>query len=85
MASLRGGMRAGGERLGVLPALPLDVIRWIIAERAKGLIFQAIADGLMEGRIVTSRGRQPGIQRQSRRGRSERLCRRVPQRGQVAR
>lgn len=57
MASLRGGMRAGGERLGVLPALPLEVIRRIIAERAKGLIFQAIADGLMEGRIVTSRGR----------------------------
>jgi DNA invertase Pin-like site-specific DNA recombinase len=39
--------RARGERLGAAPALPLEVTRRILAERANGRTFQAIADGLM--------------------------------------
>ena len=57
MASLRGGMCAREERFGALPALPLEGTCRIIAERAEGLTVQAIADGLMEDRIVTSRVR----------------------------
>ena len=49
--------RARGERLGAAPALPLEVTRRIIAERANGLTFQAIADGLMDDGIPTARGK----------------------------
>jgi DNA invertase Pin-like site-specific DNA recombinase len=48
--------RARGERLGAAPALPSEVTRRIIAERANGLTFQAIADGLMADGIPTARG-----------------------------
>jgi DNA invertase Pin-like site-specific DNA recombinase len=49
--------RARGERLGAAPALPVGVTRRIIAERANGRIFQAIADGLMDDGIPTARGK----------------------------
>ncbi len=48
--------RARGERLGAAPALPLEVTQQILAERADGRTFQAIADGLMADRIPTARG-----------------------------
>jgi DNA invertase Pin-like site-specific DNA recombinase len=48
--------RARGERLGAAPALPVEVIRRILAERAAGRTFQAIADALMADGIPTSRG-----------------------------
>jgi DNA invertase Pin-like site-specific DNA recombinase len=51
--------RARGERLGAAPALPLEVTRRIIAERAGGRTFQAIADGLMADGISTARGQVP--------------------------
>ena len=50
-------MRARGERLGAAPALPLEVTRRIIAERANGRTFQAIADGLMADGISTARSK----------------------------
>jgi DNA invertase Pin-like site-specific DNA recombinase len=49
--------RARGERLGAAPALPLEITRRIIAERAGGRTFQAIADGLMADGISTARGK----------------------------
>ena len=49
--------RARGERLGASPRLPLEVTRRIVSERKRGRTFQAIADGLMIDRILTSRGR----------------------------
>jgi Recombinase len=49
--------RARGERLGAAPALPLEVTRWIVAERANGRTFQAIAEGLMADGIPTARGK----------------------------
>ena len=49
--------RARGERLGAVPALPLEVTRRILTERANGRTFQAIADGLMEAGILTVRGK----------------------------
>jgi len=49
--------RARGERLGAPPALPLEVSRRILDERASGRTFQAIADGLMADGIPTSRGK----------------------------
>ncbi len=49
--------RARGERLGAAPALPLEITRRIIAERANGRTFQAIADGLMAEGIPTARGK----------------------------
>ena len=48
--------RARGERLGAAPALPLEVTQRILAERADGRTFQAIADGLMADWIPTARG-----------------------------
>jgi DNA invertase Pin-like site-specific DNA recombinase len=48
--------RARGELLGAVPALPLAVTRRIICERANGMTFQAIADGLMADRVSTARG-----------------------------
>ena len=48
--------RARGERLGAAPALPLEVTQRILAERADGRTFQAIADGLMSDWIPTARG-----------------------------
>ena len=50
--------RARGERLGAAPALPVEVTRRIIAERANGLTFQAIAAGLMADGIPTARGKR---------------------------
>lgn len=50
--------RARGERLGAAPALPLEVTRRIVAERAEGKTFQAIADGLMADGVPTARGKQ---------------------------
>jgi DNA invertase Pin-like site-specific DNA recombinase len=49
--------RARGERLGATPALPLEVTRRILAERANGRTFQAIADGLTAEGIPTARGK----------------------------
>jgi DNA invertase Pin-like site-specific DNA recombinase len=49
--------RARGERLGAAPALPLEVTRRIIAERAAGRTFQAIAEELMADGIPTARGK----------------------------
>jgi DNA invertase Pin-like site-specific DNA recombinase len=49
--------RTRGERLGAAPALPLEVTRRILAERARGRTFQAIADGLMADGIPTARGK----------------------------
>lgn len=49
--------RARGERLGAAPGLPLEITRRIIAERADGRTFQAIADGLMADGIPTARGK----------------------------
>ena len=49
--------RARGERLGAAPALPLEVTRRIIVERADGRTFQAIAEGLMADGIPTARGK----------------------------
>jgi DNA invertase Pin-like site-specific DNA recombinase len=48
--------RARGERLGAVPALPLAVTRRIICERANGMTFQSIADGLMADGVSTARG-----------------------------
>lgn len=48
--------RARGERLGARTALPAEVTRRIVAERAEGRTFQAIADGLMADGIPTARG-----------------------------
>ena len=48
--------RARGERLGARPNLPSAVTRRIVEERKRGRTFQAIADGLMEDNIPTSRG-----------------------------
>ncbi len=48
--------RARGERLGATPGLPVDITRRIVSERMKGSTFQAIADGLMDDGIPTSRG-----------------------------
>jgi DNA invertase Pin-like site-specific DNA recombinase len=50
--------RARGERLGAVPGLPRDLTRRIIRERASGLTYQAIAEGLMAEGIPTSRGRR---------------------------
>jgi DNA invertase Pin-like site-specific DNA recombinase len=47
--------RARGERLGAAPRLPLEITRRIIAERAGGRTFQAIADRLMADGIPTAR------------------------------
>ena len=49
--------RARGKRLGAAPALPMEVTRRIIDERANGLTSQAIADGLMADGIPTARGK----------------------------
>ena len=49
--------RARGERLGAAPALPLEVTRRIITERAEGRTFQPIADELMAEGIPTARGK----------------------------
>ena len=49
--------RARGERLGAAPALPLEITRRIVTERAAGRTFQAIAEGLMANGIPTSRGK----------------------------
>jgi DNA invertase Pin-like site-specific DNA recombinase len=49
--------RARGERLGAAPGLPLEITRRIIAERADGRTFQAIADGLIADKIPTARGK----------------------------
>ena len=49
--------RARGERLGAAPALPLELTRRIVQERKEGRTFQAIADRLMEEKILTSRGK----------------------------
>lgn len=49
--------RARGERLGAAPALPPEVTRRIVAERAAGSTFQSIADGLMRDEILTARGK----------------------------
>ena len=40
-----------------MPALPLEVTLRIVAERANGRTFQAIADGLMADGILTARGK----------------------------
>jgi hypothetical protein len=50
--------RARGERLGAAPNLPLEVTRRILAERASGRTFQAIADGLIADGIPTARGKK---------------------------
>jgi DNA invertase Pin-like site-specific DNA recombinase len=47
--------RARGERLGAAPALQMGITRRIMSERANGLTFQAIADGLMAEGIPTVR------------------------------
>lgn len=49
--------RARGERLGAAPALPVEVTRRIVAERAAGSTFQGIADALMADGIPTARGK----------------------------
>jgi DNA invertase Pin-like site-specific DNA recombinase len=49
--------RARGERLGAGPNLPFEVTRRIVEERKRGKTFQAIADGLVDDGIPTSRGR----------------------------
>jgi DNA invertase Pin-like site-specific DNA recombinase len=49
--------RARGERLRAAPALPVEVTRRILRERANGQTFQAIADGLMADGIPTARGK----------------------------
>ena len=49
--------RARGERLGARPALPVEVTRRILTERAEGRTFQAIADGLVADGIPTARGK----------------------------
>jgi DNA invertase Pin-like site-specific DNA recombinase len=49
--------RVRGERLGAAPALPMEITRRIISERANGRTFQAIADGLMAEGIPTARGK----------------------------
>jgi len=48
--------RARGGRLGAVPALPVEVTRRIVGERAADRTLQAIADGLMADGIPTSRG-----------------------------
>ena len=52
---------------GQRQALPLEVTRRILSERAEGRTFQAIADGLVADGIPTARGRPAGIQPRSRR------------------
>jgi DNA invertase Pin-like site-specific DNA recombinase len=49
--------RARGERLGAVPQLPVEITRRILRERANGLTYQAIANGLMRGTVLSSRGR----------------------------
>jgi DNA invertase Pin-like site-specific DNA recombinase len=49
--------RARGERLGALPALPIELTRRIINERRRGRTYQAIADGLMRDGVLTARGK----------------------------
>jgi DNA invertase Pin-like site-specific DNA recombinase len=49
--------RARGERLGAAPVLPEEITRRIVAERAEGRTFQAIADSLMADGIPTARGK----------------------------
>lgn len=49
--------RARGERLGAAPSLPVEVTRRIVAERAEGRTYQAIADGLIADGIPTARGK----------------------------
>jgi DNA invertase Pin-like site-specific DNA recombinase len=49
--------RARGKRLGARPNLPFEVTRRIVEERKQGKTFQAIAAGLMDEGISTSRGR----------------------------
>ena len=53
--------RARGEPLGAAQALPSEVTRRIIAERADGLTFQAIAERLMADGIPTARGKTRGF------------------------
>lgn len=49
--------RARGERLGAVPALPVEVTRRIVTARAEGRTYQAIADSLMVDGIPTARGK----------------------------
>ena len=49
--------RTRGERLGAVPAQPMEITRRIISERANGRTFQAIADRLMAEGIPTARGK----------------------------
>ena len=63
--------RARGERLGARPNLPRDLTHRIMSERRRGLTFQAIADGLMEDGILTSRGRQTWYSSDNQSGRSK--------------
>jgi hypothetical protein len=46
-----------GERLGAATALPMEVTRPIIAERANGRTFEALAEGLMADGSPTVRGK----------------------------
>ena len=48
-----------GERLGAAMALPMEVTRPIIAERANGRTFEAIAEGLMADGILTATRQNP--------------------------
>jgi DNA invertase Pin-like site-specific DNA recombinase len=50
--------RTRGEQLGARPNLPFEVTRRIVEERKQGKTIQAIADGLMDDGIPTSRGRK---------------------------
>jgi DNA invertase Pin-like site-specific DNA recombinase len=58
--------RARGERLGAAPRLPLEITRRIIAERAGGRTFQAIADRLMADGIPTARDKTRWFRRRLR-------------------
>ncbi len=49
--------RARGERLGAAPAVPVEVTRRIVAERAAGGTFQEIADALMADGIPSAGGK----------------------------
>jgi hypothetical protein len=53
-----GEHQSGPEELGARPNLPFEVTRRIVEERKQGKTFQAIADGLMDDGIPTSRGRR---------------------------
>ena len=48
--------RASGVRLGRPPVLPVDVVQWVVQERAKGRTLQVIADGLTVDAVPTARG-----------------------------